>query len=327
MKRSRLALLLLIVGIMIGGLLAGTEPAKAKPQSTCPPCGMQLDKKDIHADVEGYRIYTCSTYCRDKVAADPNKYIQKLRENGEEPEKLDQGPAPTSMKKVMKQTVCPITGEPFKKDFYSDYQGKRIYFCCQGCVDKFDQNPKKYIDKMAAQGVIPELIPADETAAAPAAPAGKAGAGDRMPPPAKACPMHGDKVEKSGTEPHPGEKVEEGGKECHHGERVEEGGKECHHGEAGRHHGEEHGKMGAGCPMMARSEKSEQMKPGCPGHDQKAEGGKCCSCCCCCRKMKSGEGHQGNPPACPMKKKMEGGAESAAPKAEPQPAPAAPEKK
>ncbi|OYT71616.1 MAG: hypothetical protein CFK52_07470 [Chloracidobacterium sp. CP2_5A] len=28
---------------------------------------------------------------------------------------------------------------------YSDYRGKRYYFCCPACKPKFDKNPRKYI--------------------------------------------------------------------------------------------------------------------------------------------------------------------------------------
>ena len=51
------------------------------------------------------------------------------------------------------QTTCPIMDSPINEDIYSDYQGKRIYFCCAGCDDKFKAEPEKYIKQMEDEGV------------------------------------------------------------------------------------------------------------------------------------------------------------------------------
>ena len=31
-----------------------------------------------------------------------------------------------------------------KKHMYSDYKGRRYFFCCAGCPDEFKKNPAKY---------------------------------------------------------------------------------------------------------------------------------------------------------------------------------------
>lgn len=59
-----------------------------------------------------------------------------------------------------KQTVCPVFGGEINKDIYVDYKGKRIYFCCEGCDEEFKKNPEKYLEKMKAEGITPEKIPA-----------------------------------------------------------------------------------------------------------------------------------------------------------------------
>jgi len=46
------------------------------------------------------------------------------------------------------QTTCPVMGNPVNKDVYVDYEGKRIYFCCEGCIEKFKENPEKYMEKL-----------------------------------------------------------------------------------------------------------------------------------------------------------------------------------
>ena len=58
------------------------------------------------------------------------------------------------------QSVCPVLGNKINKDVYTDYQGKRVYFCCAGCEAPFKKNPEKYLKKMEEQGVTPEKTPA-----------------------------------------------------------------------------------------------------------------------------------------------------------------------
>ena len=56
------------------------------------------------------------------------------------------------------QTTCPVMGGAVNQDVFTDYQGKRVYFCCPACIDDFKKNPEKYLKKLAAEGV--QLPPA-----------------------------------------------------------------------------------------------------------------------------------------------------------------------
>lgn len=46
------------------------------------------------------------------------------------------------------QTVCPVMGSPIDKEIFVDYQGKRVFFCCPACKDKFNADPQKYLEKL-----------------------------------------------------------------------------------------------------------------------------------------------------------------------------------
>jgi YHS domain-containing protein len=56
------------------------------------------------------------------------------------------------------QTKCPVSGEPISKTHYLDYQGQRIYFCCDKCPVKFKADPEKYFATLAADNVKLENI-------------------------------------------------------------------------------------------------------------------------------------------------------------------------
>lgn len=60
------------------------------------------------------------------------------------------------------QTHCPIMGNPVDKKVYLDYEGKRIYFCCAPCIEKFKEDPDGYIKKMEAEGIGFERVASTE---------------------------------------------------------------------------------------------------------------------------------------------------------------------
>ncbi len=49
---------------------------------------------------------------------------------------------------VLEQTTCPIMGTAINKALFTEYKGKKVYFCCPGCEDKFKEEPEKYIAKL-----------------------------------------------------------------------------------------------------------------------------------------------------------------------------------
>jgi YHS domain-containing protein len=50
-------------------------------------------------------------------------------------------------KAAIEQKTCPVMGGPIDKSVYIDYQGKRIYFCCDSCKAKFLKSPETYLKK------------------------------------------------------------------------------------------------------------------------------------------------------------------------------------
>jgi len=67
----------------------------------------------------------------------------------------------TAMTEGELQTTCPILffGGKINKNLYVDFQGKRIYACCDECVEIIRKDPGKYIKELEEQGIILEDIP------------------------------------------------------------------------------------------------------------------------------------------------------------------------
>ena len=59
---------------------------------------------------------------------------------------------------AMPQTHCPVMGGEINKEYYADYKGARVYFCCPACKEPFLKDPEMYVQKMRAAGVEPEVL-------------------------------------------------------------------------------------------------------------------------------------------------------------------------
>ncbi len=83
-------MIILVLGLVLALFMAGAglavEPSaplmalqKGNPQTACPVLGGKINK-DIYVDYQGQRIYFCCPACIDTFKKDPEKYLQKLRE-------------------------------------------------------------------------------------------------------------------------------------------------------------------------------------------------------------------------------------------------------
>jgi hypothetical protein len=66
-------------------------------------------------------------------------------------------------KHLKPQTLCPIMGGPVDRNLFVDYNGKRIYVCCEGCLAQVKSDPEGAIKKLAATGQEPETIASAKT--------------------------------------------------------------------------------------------------------------------------------------------------------------------
>ena len=58
------------------------------------------------------------------------------------------------------QEVCPVMKfgdigcSVTKNDIYTDYKGKRIFFCSKVCRETFKKDPERYMNKSKTDGVV-----------------------------------------------------------------------------------------------------------------------------------------------------------------------------
>ena len=49
---------------------------------------------------------------------------------------------------TVEQTVCPVMGGAINKNIFTEYKGKKVYFCMESCKTAFEKEPEKYIAKL-----------------------------------------------------------------------------------------------------------------------------------------------------------------------------------
>lgn len=66
--------------------------------------------------------------------------------------------SPSQDEAAPSQEVCPVMGGKVNRAIYTDYKGKRVYFCCPPCVKAFNSDPEKYLKLLEEQGIEPDVI-------------------------------------------------------------------------------------------------------------------------------------------------------------------------
>jgi len=112
MRTVKLLLLAAVVGLIGSSIfISGCKKSAPEPKDTA---GDQVRK------------------ATDSAAADLNKAANTVKKASE----------------AIVQTKCPVMGGDINNDIFVEYKGKKVYFCCPGCVEKFKADPEKYLSKL-----------------------------------------------------------------------------------------------------------------------------------------------------------------------------------
>ncbi len=132
-----------------------------------PVCGMSVDtmKAAGKALFEGKTYYFCNPGCEARFRAEPEKYLRKP----------DPFMVLGNMPGMARDPVCGMSVDPQRAKASTDYRGRKYYFCCPSCADRFKAEPERYLKA--------------ETAAVPAPSTGKMPA-TVAEPGRYTCPMH-----------------------------------------------------------------------------------------------------------------------------------------
>ena len=113
--------------------------AQPRVQVTCPISGKPVDDK-MSTDHKGQKVFFCCKLCPAKYKSDPAKHAARLAGS------------------YTYQTKCPVSEKPIDPTAFTTLEGGfNVYFCCDGCIEKFTAEPAKYQANLESQGVIAAL--------------------------------------------------------------------------------------------------------------------------------------------------------------------------
>jgi len=140
--KSFLVVTIILLVFSVSMVYAEEKPAEGKKQTICPVMKMPIEK-NLFVDYQGNRIYFCCDKCPKTFLDDPDKYMKVVKEMGVTLEKTPNA-----------QEMCPVLPEnKITKENFVDYQGKRIYFCCNKCPVAFMKEPDKYMKALKEKGI------------------------------------------------------------------------------------------------------------------------------------------------------------------------------
>lgn len=113
---------------------------KMSAEASLPKCPVMDEPINLAVSVatdEG-PVFFCCKDCVPKYQANPAKYAAKV---------AAQRRALAERPKI--QVTCPVSKEPVDTDVFIESNGKKVYFCCKGCINKYQADPGKYASALA----------------------------------------------------------------------------------------------------------------------------------------------------------------------------------
>jgi len=126
-----------------------------------PVCGMNVSESSEHyVEYRGKKYLFCCKGCKQKAIDSPEKYLQQQSKSvsasgcasKEKVETLSKSCSGTQKAEALQyiDPVCGMTVTDLSKP-HAEYLRQNYYFCCQGCLNKFQANPEQYLEKQAAK--------------------------------------------------------------------------------------------------------------------------------------------------------------------------------
>ena len=135
----------------LGSQVATSSPAPAAAEAIDPVCGMTVDPAHAAGQYEyrGQTYYFCNPGCLEKFKQDPEHYLNRQNDA-----------VATASKKAI-DPVCGMAVDPAHAAGQYEYRGETYYFCNPRCLEKFRQDPERYLDP-GRRAAVPEAPPGTE---------------------------------------------------------------------------------------------------------------------------------------------------------------------
>jgi YHS domain-containing protein len=117
--------LMMLAGAAAAGISSDGVEKKAVTNKVCPVSGGPVTEK-YRTEYKGQYVYLCCEGCVNEFNKSPETFVAKMTKEDQEAVKAN--------------TVCPVSGEPIDKTKSVEFEGRKVYFCCDHCMDKYKKD-------------------------------------------------------------------------------------------------------------------------------------------------------------------------------------------
>src|SRR6185503_13428724 len=123
----------------------GRNKAEAPETHVDPVCKMLVTPETAASSYEynGETYYFCNPNCKDKFAADPQKYLGDTHEHSHDV--VEHGEMSATPGGKFTAPVCGMSVSAETAAGMAEHNGQTFYFCSTGCETKFKSDPDKYL--------------------------------------------------------------------------------------------------------------------------------------------------------------------------------------
>jgi Cu+-exporting ATPase len=133
-----------------------TAPAQLERD---PVCGMNVNPATARhvREHEGRKYYFCCNGCAEKFVSNPQQYLgsRKPAASGLVTLGMAKAAPTAATAEERRDPVCGMSVNPVTAKHAHEHAGTQYYFCCRGCLEKFQADPAKYLGKPSAELVTP----------------------------------------------------------------------------------------------------------------------------------------------------------------------------
>lgn len=127
MRKTAFAILLIA---MLAGAVAARASAdgagkKNVTNKLCPVSGGPVSEK-YRTEYKGQYVYVCCEGCLGEFNKNPETFVAKMSKEERDAIAINE--------------TCPVSGEPIDKTKSLEFEGRKVYFCCDHCIETYKKD-------------------------------------------------------------------------------------------------------------------------------------------------------------------------------------------
>ena len=127
MRKTVYVILLVVMlagAVVVQGSADGTEK-KNVTNKLCPVSGGPVSEK-YRAEYKGQYVYMCCEGCLTGFNKTPDEFVAKMSKEERDLIAINE--------------TCPISNKAIDKAKSVEFEGRKVYFCCDNCVSKYKKD-------------------------------------------------------------------------------------------------------------------------------------------------------------------------------------------